>query len=379
MELSRQAEVLAKGGTSQRDQAKLLSQRIGVLKSLEESSDELRKRYTAGLSESLAGPSYRSVFDRYVAGQVEKIEKRDFAAGTQTIAFTEGIPGGYTVPVDYDDTLRIANAQADPILDPDVTSFTMNAGPFLQPRQLSGYDLSTAISTVVGETVFQAAGTVPQALGAVLRSDIAHRVTLASSFEAEDDIPAFSGKIVRAVGVMLGRGMSRSVMAGKGGADCTGVTATLSSSGTNATPGKIVNTDITTWHQSIDRFYRASPKCAWMLSNSAYTTLRNAVDNSGRPLLNLEGGDEMMLMGHPVYISPSLENAYSSIGNALLFGDLSHLVIRCGRPTLQRTVNQSVHGAEYGQCEYIARLRGDGAIFDPSGGTNPPIRLFLIQ
>jgi HK97 family phage major capsid protein len=82
------------------------------------------------------------------------------------------------------------------------------------------------------------------------------------------------------------------------------------------------------------------------LPDSVYQRVRNATDNSGRPLLDFSK-DKEVLMGKPVYISPSLPNVIigsPSIAQSgvILFGDLSHFRIRCSRPTIQRCLEQGI-------------------------------------
>ena len=73
----------------------------------------------------------------------------------------------------------------------------------------------------------------------------------------------------------------------------------------------------------MNRFYRRSPKCAWLVDDGRYKLLRQAVDGAQRPLLSVEGDNEM-LFGKPVYFCPSLATGQLSLGNvgALVFGDL---------------------------------------------------------
>jgi len=58
--------------------------------------------------------------------------------------------------------------------------------------------------------------------------------------------------------------------------------------------------------------------------------------------------------------------------SSLIWGDLSAFHIRCSRATLQRAIN-AANTIEYGKVLYIARIRMDSALFDPSGGSAPPL------
>jgi len=383
-DLSFRAETLAKGSASQRAQATVLLGRIANIRSIGLSSDEMRVQYAGALGEELGlhknAAEHRARFDKYLAGKLSEVEMRDFEAGTQSLTATQGAGGGFLVPFAYDSVVREANAQVDPVLNPTIVDFSMTSGPFLQPEQVSGFDLSRISAAVVGESAQQTAQVIPTVLGATLRSDITFRASFGASIEAETDIPAFGEKIVRAASVALARKIGYSVLVGRGGGDISGITQNLSSSLSNTTGGKLVLADLNNIYFSLGKFYRAAPKCGWLFSDMAYKQLRNAVDTSGRPLIDVEN-DREMLLGKPVFNCPSLAATYSSLGvvGAILFGDLSHIVVRASRPTLQRTVQQTVTDITRGECLYIARCRADATLFDPSSGGTPPVVLATIN
>jgi HK97 family phage major capsid protein len=387
-ELSSKAEALARGSTSQRKQADVLCQRISTIRQVGFSTDEARGLYCEALVEETNlgirksnDAEHRAKFDAYLAGQIQEREMRDFLAGTQSITYTQGAAGGYTVPLLYDETLRFALAQVDPILDEKVTSFSMATGATLQSEQISGYDLSSVSAQIVGESVQQNPQSIPPVLGAVLKNNIIFKATFAASWEAEQDIPDFGTKIVRAAGVALARRIGQSVLAGRGGADIAGVVQALGGATvSNATAGKIVNTDITKIFFSVDRFYRAAPKCGFLMNDAVYKLVRNATDAQGRPLVSISEGAEV-LMGRPVYVSPSMATLYSSLGlvGSILFGDLASVVIRASRPQIERSIELAQVDITHGQAAWIARARCDAAFFDPSSGANPPLVLAAIS
>jgi HK97 family phage major capsid protein len=256
----------------------------------------------------------------------------------------------------------------------------MTDGPFLQPQQVSGYDLSTVSGQLVGETAQQTAQVIPTVAGATLRNNLTFRATFGASLEAEQDIPDFASKIVRAASVALARTIGLHVLTGRGGSDITGIATTLTSSYTNATSGKITLTDLNNFYFGVNRWYRKSPKAGWLVSDGVYKFLRVATDSSGRPLLDVID-DQEVLLGKPVYLCPSLGATYLSLGltGALIFGDLSHIVIRASRPTIQRTTQQAITDITRGECLFIARCRADATVFDPSNGSTPPLVLATIN
>jgi HK97 family phage major capsid protein len=391
-ETSDKAERLSRGGAADRATALVLTQRVATLRQVGISSDEARELYADALCESLAPPKnaepkdYRNRFDRYIAAKIDEVEFRDWLSGQQSITYTAGPAGGYFIPLAYDSTLREAMAQTDPVLSEDVCDFSMSENESLQPEQISGYDLSTVSASLVGETVQQAAQTIPAVLGATLQANKVFKCSFAASLESESDIPLFTEKITQAASVALARRIGLSVMTGRGGADVTGLVGSgvLTSTNNNGTSGKLTLADFNAIYFSVNRWHRNSPKCAWLMPDAVYKYIRNAVDNSGRPLLSVEHDGEVLL-GKPVYVSPSLANAYSSLGitGALIFGDLSHLVIRASRPRISRATQlaglNDIGGILRGECLFIARARCDAAVFDPSNGSNPPLTLATVN
>ena len=394
-ELSHKAETLAQGGASERRQAEILTQRIAVLRQVGLSTDECREHYVEALTEQTTLESrgrkndaaHRAAFDSYLAGKIDddemqKIERRDFLSGTQSLTSTQGAAGGFFVPFLYDNILREAMAQVDPILDENVCDFSMTPTESLQPEQVSGYDLSTISAQLVGETVQQAVQTVPPVAGGILRADKTFRVSFAASLEAETDIPNFPQKITRSAAVALARKIGQSALVGRGGTDIAGITSQLSSTVSNGTGGKLTLTDFNNIYFAVDRWYRASKKCAWLMSDGVYKLARAAVDSQNRPLLSIERDTET-IFGKPVYVSPSLANLYSSIGTVgcCLFGDLSHVIIRASRPRIARATQlagiSDVGGILRGECLYRGMARCDALLFNP--GSNAPVVLATVN
>jgi predicted phage gp36 major capsid-like protein len=390
-------ELRAKGKTAE---AAEIEKRADAINKTGFSSDELREKYTSALVEStgankknfLSSPEYRSRFDRYLAAKADEVETRDLQVGQQTVSWTSGLTGGYLVPFAYDETMRNAMATVDPILDDAVTDFSMTDGPFLQPGQISGYDLSNITAQLIGEDsqvsdqglypggFGDGTNAEPPALGAQLRNNLIYRTTWRSSIEAETDARDEPGKIVRGISTALARRVAKSVFAGQGGADMTGITKALLNQGqplSNATPGKITNTDITNWFFAVNDFYRNSPKCSWLCTDAGLKLIRNAVDGQGRPLLDMADG--FTLLSKPLRVCPSLANntTFRSLGlSSIIFGDCSHIVIRSSRPTVQRLKERF---ADFGEAAYLGRWRADCSYFDPSGGINPPLALVAVS
>jgi HK97 family phage major capsid protein len=388
-QLSSRSEELARGSASQRKEAEILQKRIDSIHKTGMSSDEMRAGYCETLVESIspkeadAEKRYVEAFHAYLRGDDTKlrkfIERRDFLVGTTSISYTESAAGGVMVPFSYDGILREAETQSDDIFG--AASFSMTPGPTLQPEQISGYDLSTISAQLIGEATQQNPQTIPTVLGATLKNNLIFKASFAASWEAEEDIPSFAEKITRAAAVALFRKIGQSVISGRGGTDINGIVASMGGASQNNTAaGTISLTDILSFYFAVNRWYRAQPKCGWLVTDSVYKMLRAATDYDLRPLLNVERDTETLL-GKPIFICPSLATAFSSIGlkGSLIFGDLASIVIRASRPTITRNLESGQSDITKGEALWIGRCRADAAYFDPSGGSAPPLMMAAIS
>jgi HK97 family phage major capsid protein len=142
---------------------------------------------------------------------------------------------------------------------------------------------------------------------------------------------------------------------------------------------KLVLADFNAIYFAVNRFYRAQPKCGWLMSDSVYQRVRNAQDDLNRPLIDVVD-DEERILGKPLYICPSMGAVTSSpaANGTIAFGDLGHMHLRCSRPTIQRVLNSTQFDVTQGLVGYVGRIRFDSALFDPSNG-NPPIVIASVS
>ena len=420
-DLSFKAQKLARGDAKDRAEAQVLQQRIATLRDTGISSDEARAMYAEGIKDELKFPEarYGKAFWGWFTGkdpegkEVRAIlagpggrEMRDITTGTsggpfggqETITWTSGASGGYTVPIEAYDAVIEGLAQVDPLLDKDVCGFEVSPGPYLNPKMVAGYDLTQIAAARVAESTQSAdqgleqPGNNPQGWptvsGGVLRSNIIYRLLFRASMEAETDIPALAAKLGRALGVAFGRALGRDAILGSGASGVPqGLYTALTPSvtigtgtvqvGSTQTTGNITNTDIDAVFFKVNRIYRDSPKCSWLMPDSVYQKIRNATDNQGRPLLKMDD-DKEVLMGKRVLVSPSLPLVGGSPvqNGALIFGDLDHFKVRISRPTLQRLKERFI---DFYGVGYVGRVRMDSLLFDPSGGTQPPVVLATVN
>jgi HK97 family phage major capsid protein len=277
--------------------------------------------------------------------------------------------GGALVPIEFENNVTEALAQTDNLLDEDAVTVIANPTLATRPLHLPGWDLSTISSVEVDENTTQEDGIAPSALGKLLGGAM-HRVTLAASFEIEQDAyTSVMNLMARAYGVAFARGIGAAVAAKL-------VAGAANSGFRTANIGKLVLPDFTSIYFALNRVYRASPKCAWVMNDATYQLVRAAADNSGRPLLSVERDGEM-LFGKPIRIAPNVPgvNASPLADGYIVFGDLSHLIVRLSAMTIQRTIESGATQGrvELGSALYTGRMRADSIVFDPSNGSSPPI------
>jgi HK97 family phage major capsid protein len=321
-------------------------------------------------------PDLRAYGEWLLRGYVTK-ETRDMVAGTQGVGtYSDGADGGYLVPQEMYAMLINAIAQADPLFDENVVRLITEPGltPLrARPIKISGWDTSSASAVQVTEAAPEAAVT-PTVGGGVLNGFL-FREEIAASLEFEQDASIF----MEVMDLMFEyfqqaflHGIGAALCSGSGSGAPQGVTVgATNSTVTTAGAGAITAGDLEKIFFSLNRAYRARPKCAWLMSDTIYLQCRKAADTNGRPLIDIVDGREL-IFGKPVLISPTISSTAGQIG--IIFGDLSHFCVRLSGMQLLRTTQTTGAGsATYGAASFKGRQRADSVVFDPSGGSTPPI------
>jgi HK97 family phage major capsid protein len=328
-------------------------------------------------------PETREFFDR--VKQTNGNETRAaMEAGVQSITHT-GL-SGYVVPIEIFQEVLHGMAQFDPLLDEDLVTLDITEKPFKgSPLQISGWDMSA----IAAERVTEASQLLPLAVPAVdgdILNGWSYRVPLAVTFEMEQDGgDRLIAQLQQAFEIGLARGIGEDLVTGTGESQPQGVLTGAANSGVTLDP-TIVNDVSNTLNDlfqqayfSVNRAYRASPKCAWAMSDETYQWIRSITSKSARPLLNIKNDDET-LMGKPVVICPSMPSYRSlSIGpGKIVFGDFSHYVVHVSPIWVRRTI-QSFASVDKGEAIWTGMMRADAAVFDPTGGITPPLVYINIE
>jgi HK97 family phage major capsid protein len=379
--------LLAKPNITRAD-GKRIDAMLGQISAIKEAGitdlDAVRARVdeigaTISAEERAVVEAHEAAFRAFMTGRSDEaiqheIEKRgNLLAGSQTISFTAGPQGGVTVPMSFQKAVTLGLSQTDPLLDPDVADVIQESTLALPPKQYPGWDLSTIAATKVTEAVQHAADAVP-ASNQKLVNSFSYRLSIGASYEFEQDVfDSAMERLGEAFGVGFARGIGVDLITGAGsGVAPQGVLVGAANSGiTTANAGALVLDDFTNIYFAVNRIYRAKPKCAWLLSDPIYKLARQAVDNSGRPLLSLVD-DKETILGKPVYICPSLETSPSVGGDKIVFGDLGHFHVHLSSMYIRRSLQLPGY-IENGLALYNGYMRADAVVDDPTSGAMPPI------
>jgi HK97 family phage major capsid protein len=235
-------------------------------------------------------------------------------------------------------------------------------------------DISTISSAIVQQNAVLAPVANPDLSSNVLKGYSYRTNPIAASFELEQDsfetitdilTTAFSTGLARGIGSDLINGV------GAGTAPQGLLTAAANSGVTSAVSGVWSGIDIAAVYGSLNRAYRVSPKCAWVMHDTTYQQILALKDAQGRPLLGIRD-DEEKLFGKKVIISPDMPTGAGA--KSIVFGDLSQYAVRIARDTVQvRRSYESVGYAEQGIALYTAKMRVDAGLITVGGDVKPVV------
>ncbi len=312
-------------------------------------------------------------------------EFRDETAGTGSgIGSYSG--AGYLVPTEFYGDVFGALKNYDPILDGDVCTRldTDNGCPMSIPTMNDTGNDAVLIGEVTDTTNSQVDFSYPSLvkLGADSFRTPVHKF----SYEAAQDVggEAFSvySLAKRFLSARLARGIGKVLMTGDGiNKSTTGLLVSLAGLGitpvTSASTTAITSAEIGKLVFSIDRAWRESDKCAFLMNTSTCSQLSQVITSSGLPLVNFRDGLNTIL-GFPVYESPSMD----SPGNGkvpVLFGDLSQFVVRVvsDDQTRIRVLTETPGLAEKGQIGIQFFCRASGVLAFAGSAADTPCNYII--
>lgn len=381
-------------GRSEQKRADLLLSRMSSIRSTGVSLDELIRTVATAQARSLgvSAPTFSTrtpearLYQRWLAGKATDAELRATtlvtkAESTPGISYSVGDNLGFVVPMQYASDIVEGMKLTDPLLDDAVVTVVRENDYSLGPLQIPGWDLSSVKAVKVGENVQETAATIPT-LNQPLLNKFGYRTAFDMSIEFEEDAVTAYGvdtvsALSRAQGIAIARGVGADLVNGDGSTAPQGIVTGATDSGiTTTTTGSIVHDDLSNVFYSVNRIYRNSPKCGWLVSDAVEKLVRNAKDSNNRPLFPTSDG-VLQVFGKPVYVCPSLPLYNASLGTQAagsfcIFGDLSHYVVHASA-VLQRRFTQSPGLIEFGKVRFHSLILVDAVLNDPTSGASAPI------
>ncbi len=300
-------------------------------------------------------------------------EFRDYLVGAPVesrAALTEANTG-QVVPASFYNTLLTGIAQYTELMNRDNVSLIESDKAL--PLTLPEIDLSTISSAIVAQGVDAPPVANPTISGMTLKGFSYRTNPIASTFELEQDsFESITDILTKAFSVGLARGIGADLVngAGAGTAPQGLLTAAANSGVTSTVSGVWSGVDLAAVYASLNRAYRVSPKCAWVMNDVTYQQIVALKDSSGRPLLDIRD-DQEKLFGKKVIISPDMPVGANA--KSIVFGDLSQFHVRVAKNgvMVRRNVEAPLY-AEQGASLYTAYLKCDSAL-NTVGGTKAAV------
>lgn len=304
--------------------------------------------------------------------QRSKKEFRNFLLGAaeKRTTMTEASTGAL-VPVTYYRTLLTGVAQYTELMDRNNVNLieTDDGRAMLLPE----IDLSTISCAIVGQAVDAPPVANPTISGMTLKGFSYRTNPIASTFELEQDsFEAITDILTQAFSVGLARGIGSDLVNGNGTTAPQGILTAAANSGVTSTvSGVWSGLDLAAVYGSLNRAYRVSPKCAWLMHDTTYQQIVALKDANSRPLLSIRE-DVETLFGKRVLISPDMPIGPSA--KSIVFGDLSQFQVRVAKNGVLVRRNVEAPGyAENGAALYTAFMRVDAALNTAGGGVKPVV------
>lgn len=316
----------------------------------------------------------RAVNDYFGRPVSQQYQGGDLSGGT-----TSGIAGGFTVPAEFWSQVKNAIAQTSgSLLDPNVVTLDDSGDYSLRGKVFPGWNLTATKAVRVGDSTQTDPNsyTAPPSY-AKFTTGFLYRISLPIAVELEDDTQGtIRTALANAFGEAMARGISADLINGTGNGQPQGLL-------TGAKNVQLSNTLSVDWLYdlffSVNARLRESSRAAFILTDSTLNTIRRFTDADGRPLLSLTD-DGMRLLGKRVIVSPDIpdsSNTSPALAASVIFGDLSHYIVRVSRMTVTRTTESGLANGlgdiSRGECLLSARMRCDATVHDASNGVVPPL------
>ena len=317
-------------------------------------------------------------------------EIRANEAGTQSLSFTQGIPGGYFVPQGFADRTFQVLKTVDAIFSERFSNVFETATGSNFPFPV--FDDTNNDSVQVGETL-QSNEVDVGAFGSTQLNAFAFRSKIvAVSMELlQDSQFPIAGILEQVFAARHARGVGKALINGSGvaqptglitGVVASGVAATIASGSSGNTGGaetgatSIGTADVNKLFHSLEPAYR--PGAAFYMNDNTLRSLEGLLDKQGRPIVSFRKGftgndsDDAYVMGKCVAICPSMPDIAAGT-NPIIFGNGATYFV-------QRRVPSSVYLRRFWQSSALVLnglvgfeswLRTDSGVIAPNAAHAP--------
>lgn len=129
--------------------------------------------------------------------------------------------------------------------------------------------------------------------------------------------------------------------------------------------------DLVDLEHSVNRAYRSSPRCGWMMADTSLRSVRKIKDSQGRPIFvpgyeqGNPGGAPDRLLGRPITVNDDVP-AMAANAKSILFGDMAKYVVRRVMDLTLFRMTDSAFTLN-GQVGFVAFQRIGGNLIDAGG------------
>jgi HK97 family phage major capsid protein len=313
--------------------------------------------------------AYDSAFFAYLKRGMNRLSpaQQDALAGgagdiQNALSVGTNTAGGYLVPPGYRDEFiiqmkdygavqnvaQVLNTDSGQPLQWPTMNDTANVG-----RLLAENTQMTETDVVVGTAT----------LGAYVYSSDLTRVSLQLANDSAFDV---SRLVQTAHAERIGRITNQHFTTGTGTSQPQGIVTGAVSGKTAAGVAAITADELIDLTASVDPAYRRSPRCQFMLSDTALTLLRKVKDSQGQYLWqpNLQAGVAATLFGYPYVVNQDMAVPATGV-KSVLFGDFqAGYVIRIVQDL--QTITFTERYMDFLQIAHSSFMRADGKVQNTS-------------
>lgn len=290
----------------------------------------------------------------------------DIRAAMSTTTTTEG---GYTVATEYMRALEEAMKFYGGMLQVSTLIQTGSGAQMTFPTA----DATAEVGEIVGQNT--AVSTGETTFGNTTLDVYKYSSKkIALPFELlQDSFIDIEAYIQAVLAVRLGRITNTHFTTGTGTGQPRGIVtaAGVGKTGTTGQTTTVIYDDLVDLEHSVNRAYRLSRGCGWMMADSSLKVVRKIKDSQGRPIfvpgyeIGRPGGEPDTLLGRGITVNEDVP-AMAANAKSILFGDFKKYIIRRVMDLTMFRMTDSAFTLN-GQVGFVAFQRIGGNLIDAGG------------